>query len=149
MSFDPNTFLQQSFEGEASTKTLPVPEGEYPAIIDKVDIKTWQTKDGSNSGLKLELVWDIQDEEVKELLGRSKITSRQQIMLDLTEAGGLDLGKGKNVTLGRLREAIGKADPTAPFSFPEFQGLMAKVAVKHRIDGDNIYDEVRGTTKLA
>lgn len=148
MSFDPSTFLNQTFTEENSTVLTPCPEGEYPSIAEKVDVNTWQKRDGSASGLKLDIVWDIQDEQVKAATGREPTRVRQSIMLDLTDTGQLDMGKGKNVNLGRLREATDLNQAGQPFSFAMIQGRMAKVAVKHRIDGDNIYDEVKAVAKL-
>lgn len=147
MSFDPATFLNQTFDESNSTQPIPVPAGEYLAIADKVDLKQWSSKDGSSSGLKVEIVWSIEDEAVKALLDRDKVTSRQQQMLDLTETGQLDFGKGKNVGLGRLREALDLNKPGEPFAFPMISGRMAKVSVSHRIDGENIYDEIKKVAK--
>lgn len=148
MSFDPATFLNQTVEGSNDTTIIPIPVGEYPAIAEKVDVKTWQSRDGSSSGLKLEIVWDIQDDAVKQLTGRETVRSRQQQMLDLTDSGALDMGKGKNVGLGRLREALDMNDPSQPFSFGAMQGRMAKVKVSHRIYEDNIFDEIKAVAKL-
>ncbi len=145
--FDPNAFLNATVTDSNSTEMTPVPEGEYLSIIEKVDVKEWSSKDGSSSGLKLALVWDIEDDGVKELLGMKKITCRQDIMLDLTDTGQLDFGKGKNVTLGRLREATGLNTPGEPFAFSMLQGRLAKALVKHRVVDDKIYAEVRGTAK--
>jgi hypothetical protein len=94
MSFDPNTFLNTTFEEVNDTKSVPVPAGEYLAISDKVEIKPWASKDGSSSGIKLEIVWDIQDDNVKALLGRDSVKCTQQQMLDLTDTGALDMGNG-------------------------------------------------------
>lgn len=147
MTFDPATFLNQTVEGTNDTVSLPTPAGEYLAVADKVDVKPWAAKDGSSSGLKLELVWDIDDASVKELLGRPKVTSRQNIMLDLTDTGQLDMGKGKNVGLGRLREAVGLNNPGEPFAFAMIQGRMAKVKVSHREYEGNIFDEIKAVAK--
>jgi hypothetical protein len=142
-TFNPADFLNQTFDEANSTVSVPVPEGEFLAIADKVDLNTWQKRDGSASGLKLDIVWDIQDAELLAMLDRPKATSRQSIMLDLTETGQLDFGKGKNVQLGRLRAALDLNEPGKPFSFPMITGRMGKVSIKHRIDGDQIYSEVK------
>lgn len=130
-----------------STTSTPVPEGEFLAQVEKVDVAQWSKKDGSASGLKLNVLWEIQDEGVKKLLERAKVTVQQQIMLDLTDAGTLDMGKGKNVTLNRLREAVNLNKAGKPFSFPMLQGQLAKVVVKHRPDNDNIYAEVKAVLR--
>ena len=150
MSFDPNTFLNTTYEEANDTKITPCPVGEYLAVASKVDAKTWASRDGSQSGVKLVILWEIDDANVKQLLGRDKVTSRQNIMLDLNEAGtGLDLGKGKNVGLGRLREALDLNTPGQAFAFSMIEGRLAKVMVSHRVDGEDIYDEVKKVAKPA
>lgn len=151
MSFDPNQFLDQSFTETNDTVIIPVPEGDYLAVAGEPKIRPWQSKDGSSSGLTLDIAWDIDSPELKASLGRDKITVKQGIMLDLTEAGTLDMGKGKNVTLGRLREAINKNQAGVPFALSSITGNVAKISVKHRIDDKQVpavtYAEVRGTAK--
>jgi hypothetical protein len=150
-TFDPTAFMNMTVEGSNSTESLPVPEGEYLAISEKVDVVPWSSKDGSNSGLKLQVIWDIQDDGVKSLMERSKVTQRQDIMLDLTETGQLDMGKGKNVGLGRLREAVDLNQAGQPFSFAMLQGRMGKVLVKHRAGTEpgQVFSEVKAVAKPA
>lgn len=150
MSFDPNTFLNQEYNEALDTKVIPCPVGDYPAISEKVDVIPWQSRDGSKSGLKAQIIWDIQDENVKQICQRDTVKVRQDIMLDLNETGnGLDMGKGKNIGLGRLREALDLNQPGAPFSFAAMQGRLATVNIKHRVDGEDIYAEVKGVAKPA
>ena len=145
-TFDPATFLNQSFDEALDTKIIPCPVGEYLAMAEKVDVKPWAAKDGSSSGLKLEVVWDIQDDSVKALIGRDTIRVTQQQMLDLTETGNLDFSKGKNVGLGRIREALGLNTPGEPFSFNMIQGRLAKVKVTHRPYEGDLYAEIKAVT---
>lgn len=148
--FDPNQFLDMTITESNDTKATPVPAGEYTAIISKVECRQWQSKaDPSKAGLTLDVTWDIDDMGVKELLGRDRVTVRQGVMLDLNDGGALDMGKGRNLGLGRLREATGMNSPGQAFSFSMLNGRAAKVSVSHRIDGDNIYAEVKGVAKLA
>lgn len=149
MSFDPATFLNTTVEEVNDTKIVPCPAGEYLALADKIDIKTWSTKDGSRSGVKLDVLWDIQDDNVKALLGRDKVTVGQTVMLDTSDSGTLDMGKGKNIGLGRLREALELNVNGQPFSFPMITGRLAKVMVTHRIDGEDIYAEIRRVAKAS
>jgi hypothetical protein len=147
--FNPDQFLDMQVTDPNDTKTIPVPVGEYTAVIEEVKCRQWQSKkDLSVSGLTLDILWSVDDSAVKELLGRDKVTVKQGIMLDLTDAGGLDMGKGRNIGLGRLREALGLNTPGQPFSFSMIAGRVAKVSVSHRIDGENIYAEVKGVAKL-
>lgn len=151
-TFDPNTFLEMTVEDSNSTVMIPVPAGEFTGIIDKIDCRSWTSKkDPSKSGMTLDITWTVDDANVKELLGRDKVTVRQGIMLDLTDAGGLDMGKGKNVSLGRLREAVDLNQAGQPFSFKMLPGRMAKIVVSHRPNDQNpeqIFAEVNAVAKL-
>lgn len=147
MSFDAQAFLDATITSANDTKITPVPVGEYMGIVDKVSPRQWQSKDGSQSGVALDIIWLVEDSGVKQLLGRETVTVKQGIMLDLAN-GGLDLSKGKNVGLGRLREAVGKNDEGSQFSFSMLPGLSAKISVTHRINGDDTFAEVKAVAKL-
>ena len=147
MSFDPNTFLNSTYEEANDTKIVPCPAGEYLAIADKVEVKPWASRDGSSSGLKLAILWDIQSDDVKAIVGRDSVKVPQDQMLDLTDTGALDMGKGRNVGLGRLREALGMNAPGEPFSMGAIQGRMAKVVVSHRPNGEDLYAEIKKVAK--
>lgn len=148
--FSPEQFLDMQVTESNDTKIIPIPVGEYLAVIGEVKVLQWQKKDDpSQAGLKLQILWELDSPEVKALLARDKVTARQDQMLDLTETGGLDMGKGRNVGLGRLREATGLNTPGQPFAFSMLTGRMAKVSIKHRVDGDTIYSEVKGVAKVS
>lgn len=147
MSFDPNTFLNSTYEEANDTKIVPCPAGEYLAIADKVEVKPWASRDGSSSGLKLSILWDIQSDDAKAIVGRDSVKVPQDQMLDLTDTGALDMGKGRNVGLGRLREALGMNAPGEPFSMGAIQGRMAKVVVSHRPNGEDLYAEIKKVAK--
>lgn len=146
--FDPNTFMDAQIEEANSTEFVPVPVGDFTAISSDPEIVTWQSKDGTKSGLKLDIKWDIEDHEVKQLLERDKVTVKQSIMLDITEQGGLDFGKGKNVNLGRLRSALDLNKPGEPFTFRALAGRMAKVRVEHRLVDGVPFAEIKGVAKI-
>lgn len=143
--FDPTSFLETSYTESNDTVVVPIPEGEYTAVADKVEAKEWASKsDPTNSGLKLVINWSIDDAEVKAIIGRDKALCRQDIMLDLLDGSNrLDMGKGKNVELGKVRAATDLNDPGKPFNPMQIQGQVAKVRVKHRVDGDKVYAEVK------
>lgn len=147
-TFDPNAFLDQTTQEQGSTQSVPIPVGEYTAMSKEPEIRSWTSKDGTKSGFALDIIWEIDDAAVKELLQRDTVTIKQGIMLDVQENGSLDWGKGKNVTLGRLREAVGLNTPGQPFNPRMLGGQVAKISVKHRVDGENIYSEVKGVAKL-
>lgn len=150
-AFDPDSFLSQSVEGQNDTKLVPCPAGEYMAVVDSVSARQWQSKeDPTRSGVTLEVLWSIDDEGVRQFLDRKDVKVKQGVMLDLLPDGKLDMGKGKNVGLGRLREAIGLNRPDQPFGFSMLTGQLAKVNVSHRADPKDpevIYAEIRAVAK--
>lgn len=148
--FDINNFLDQTTTEANSTQALPVPIGVYTAVIDEVTARQWASrKDPSLSGIVIDVKWSIDDESVKQLLDRPQVFVRQGIMLDITPTGGLDFGKGKNVSLGRLREAVDLNQPGVPFSFAMLKGRIAKIQVDHRIDEQGIpRAEVKACARL-
>ena len=131
--FDPNAFLEQVVAEVGSTEATPIPAGEYLAFIDKKEVTTWQKKDDPTvSGVKLKITWVLEDQAVRDLLGRDKVIVVQDIMLDLTDTGSLDMGKGRNVELNRLRAAVDLN--VSGFSFNQLDGRMARVTVKQDQD---------------
>ena len=146
--FDAQSFLDATVSSSNDTKVIPVPVGEYHGIVDKVSPRQWQSKDGTQSGIALDIVWLVEDSGVKQALGRETVTVKQGIMLDLTNQGGLDLSKGKNIGLGRLREAVGKNEEGQPFAFSMLPGLSAKISISHRVSGEDTFAEVKAVAKL-
>ena len=140
--FDPSVFENQQFNDANDTTYVAIPAEEYVGMVKS---KKFRSEKGYTI---LDLVWVIDDAAVKELTGMKEPTVRQSIFLDVTPSGGLDFGKGKNVKLGRLREATGLNTPGQPFSFGMLEGRPARLAIKHRIDGKDTYAEVKEVTKL-
>lgn len=129
--FDPQTFASQTFTESNDTTSVPVPQGEWLGDITKSEIVTWSSKDGTKAGLKCVLTINLTDPGVKEVTGRDTNSVRYDMMLDLTPEGGLDFGKGKNVNLGRAREACGINKKGQPFNFDMFAGRPVRARVKH------------------
>lgn len=131
--FDPTIYSQMTFNQNASTESFPVPVGEHTCIIDKTELKAWENKDKTNGGLKVTFTLSAEDSDgkIKETTGRDKNTLRYEFILDMNEDGkGLDFGKGRNLRLGRLQEAVGIA-PGQPWSFDSFTGRRLIAKVKH------------------
>ena len=149
--FDPNSFLEANYTEANDTKLVPVPEGTYNAIPEKVGIRTGVIKKGDRAGeafVTLDITWEIDDEALRQHLDRSKVTINQGVMLDIAADGkSLDFSKGKNITLGKVREALGLNTPGQPFSCQMIPGKPAKIQVKHRLDGEDIYSDVKAVLK--
>lgn len=146
--FTIENFLDQTVIGALDTKVVPIPVGEYTAVIKDIKARTWKAKDDpTNTGVTLDVTWVIDDPELAEKLGRKELQVRQGIMLDVGDDGRLLVEKGKNIGLGRLREALNMNDPKKPFSFSALPGNVAKVLVTHRVVGEDIYAEVKSTAR--
>lgn len=159
MSFDADTFLTQTIDAPLSEFVEPIPEGDYPAMIDDFDSSAVEQveftyKKGPNAGspgtmTKLTINWVIQDEALKARLDRDKVTARQQIILDIADNGGLDFGKGKNVTLGQLRAAVGQ-NAAGAWSIMNLRGAgPAMIHVGHRQDKNNPERKYAEVTRVA
>lgn len=141
--FNPELFLNTQVTEANATELLPVPEGEYIAVSDPVTADSFKSYDitkGDRAGQKghsLNIQWNINDEGgvLKEQLGR-KPTARQNIMLDIKQDGNLEFGKGRNVELGRLRDALGQNGQGQPWAFSMLGGQLAKISIKHTLDKD-------------
>lgn len=145
MSFDPNAFMNQVSSEANDTRITPCPVGEYIGVLGEPKLAEITSQKTGETYLQLTIPVTIDDEEAKKATGRDTLTVRWQSFLERTAEGALDFGKGKNVKLGRLREATGLNKPGEPFSIPRFQGKMLKVSVTHRPspnDAETIYDEI-------
>ena len=145
-TFNPETFLNTEINESNATAYLPVPEGEFTGII-----KALKPRVLSDGRAVLDVTWVVDDEEAREATGMAEPTVRQTLWLDLTESGVLDFGKGKNVGLGRLRDALGQNDSGKPWQPGMLVGGVAKIKVSHSIDkrdNETIQADVRAVTKL-
>lgn len=148
-NFDPASFIDAVVTDANSIVSTPVPIGEHQAVAGEVKIESWVSKDGTKSGLRAEIPWTIEDNAaVTAVTGRPKNIVRQSIMLDLSADGkGLDMGKGMNVQLGKVREATGLNTPGQPFSFRMIQGRPAKIKVEHEPYNGQLYAKVGAVAK--
>lgn len=128
-AFDPKSFLDVTVTDANSTIRVPVPAREHMSVISAVDIRSGN-KDGKDWAF-LDVTYDIDDAAVKAELGRDVIKLTQGVSLDFTPNGGLDFSKGRNVNLGRLREAVGLNKPGEPFGFRMLVGKPVKIVVGH------------------
>lgn len=149
-TFDPSTFLDATIT-EANTKRSPIPAGvDVAAVIGEPKSRSWNSKDGTKSGIAIDVPLEIDltaYPDLQKAVGIPKVTISDSIMLDLTESGGIDNAPGKNGKLRRYREALGMNNPGQPFSFRMMQGRMLKVKIKHRTYEGELYDEVDSVAK--
>lgn len=121
--FDADAFMAQAHEGELDTTIVIPPAGDYRAMIGSFDsesgFRTFVANDQTKPksfGREFTIFnppFVLQDDprlaEVKAARGSDDITVYHKgIFLDLTDQGGLDFTKGKNVDLGRMQDAVGQ-----------------------------------------
>ncbi len=133
-AFDVNNFLDAATTEQGSTKVEPIPAGEYTAII--ADVKSrlvTSRKDGSSRPV-LDIVYNLSAPELAAKMGRQKLEITDGIFPDVA-GGKLDMAKGKNIKLNRLRDACGLNTPGQPFAPRMLIGKMVKVSTK--VDPDD------------
>lgn len=152
--FDANSFMNAVFTEANDTKLVPCPAGEYQAQIEKLEPKSGTIGKGDRIGepwASLNISYAVADQAVTAITGRDKVTVFQSVMLDLTPQGGLEQGPGKNINLGRLREACGLNNPGQPFTPSQLIGQMVRISVRHVPsfrDPSTLVAEVSGVTRL-
>lgn len=150
-AFDLSTMENMVVEAANETKTTPVPEGWYNSLIDSIRLKSVKTDNGDRPVLEVTHNLYEAPEELKQQLNRDKVTVRQDVWLDVTDAGTLAFGPNQNVGLGRLREACGENDPKKKFTFRLLEGkgpLKIHVTQKTNAQGDS-FNNVDKIEKVA
>lgn len=130
-TFDPSSFLNTTYTTASATAYIPVPEGVHTAITGQVEVTEGKSKKDNKPYYQLVVPFVIDSPEVKEVLGRDEVRMTMRVFLEV-ENGVLATGPGRNVQLGRLREALGCNDEGQEFTLSMLSGKAAKVSVKHR-----------------
>lgn len=149
MSFDMEQFMNTTLEGVNSTEVPQLQPGEYIGVLGKPKGDEIQgRKDPSKTYLKLSVPVSIDvPADQRETVGRDKTTVTYDLMLDRTPSGGIDMGQGKNVGLGRLREATDLNKPGTSFSFAMLEGRPVKVRIEHELYNGKAFAKVRAVSK--
>lgn len=155
MSFDADAFLNQTVTGPLSTSITPCPEGEYKAMIDDGD--KWITFSGGTSEKgnvwnKANILFSILDDNVKVTLKRDKVLVPMNCFLDLDSMGLMDTSEGKNISIGKLRDAAGQMGDTS-WTMGKLKGfgpLMVKITQRADPKDPTIkYAEVARVAKIS
>jgi len=147
-SFDPNAFLDATIT-EPTVKRSPLPAGQdFVGTIGAVKMRTWQGKaDPTKSGIVADVPIVIDLSAYPDQKSTATVTLTDGIMLDLTDGGMIDNGKGKNGKLRRYREALDMNKPGDTFSFRAMEGRLIKVKISHRTYEGDIFDQVDSVAK--
>ena len=135
--------------------TYPVPpEKEYTANIGEPrdELKEWfrnVKRDDGTVTATINIPFILHDETVRDQLGVRTLTSRLTIWLDTEISGALSTGKGKNISLGQLREALGQKEIT-PWNFSMLIGAgPVKVITTNSTGKDGkVYSNVSKVAKI-
>lgn len=146
-TFDPDAFMNQEVEGPMDTKYPTVPEGVYTSIIEDVKVRQFTNKNG-DTGIVADILHSIQDDEVKKKMDKDKVLVKQGLFIDVAPNGGLDLSEGKNIKLGKLRDAVGQ-NAGGPWNLNHLKGAgPLTIAVSTRSDPNDpetVYNDVKRT----
>ena len=122
--FDPMLFLEVTVDSPFEDR-IPLPVGEYTAMIGQIAARSWQSRDGTKSGVAwdIPLVIDVPSEVQRTCNCGPTLKITDSAMLDINESGnGFDMGPGRNRVLKDYREAtdtnlslIHISEPTRPY----------------------------------
>lgn len=143
--FDPTNMLDVEVDQPMDTKVVQPPEGRYNWQIVDFEVKKFDAKEaGAKDSYRIEFKCEADasqlaptGEKVSDLIGRDKFTARYSGWLDLTETGSWDMGKGKNVAVGALREALGMNVPGQPFKVRFMKGQVFNGELYYRSNKEN------------
>lgn len=120
--FNETDFLSSSVETSFDTKRIPIPVGEYVAVIKDIRprINVQGKKDPSKfySFLDYDLELQLTPDAMQQMATDQSVIKRSfNVSIEFDETGTkLAQGKGKNVPLGKFREAIGQNEDGKPWS---------------------------------
>lgn len=148
--FDATQFLMTELNQANSTDFVLCPKGVWPAQVKDLKPKEL-TRDGETR-MVVDVIFEVSDPNAMATAGvDTPFVIRKGVFLDMTPQGTIDMGKGKNVELGRLREALGMNVPGQPFSFVAMKGRFLRAQVDHRVDPNDsskVYSDVKGYAKF-
>lgn len=149
MIFNEADFLNGTTDGAFDTKRIPIPQGEYTALIKDVKprVNVQGKKDPTKSYNFLDYALSVVlTPEAQAIMETVEVEAKRNysLIIELDESGTrLASGKGKNVDLGKFREAIGQNEDGKPWGPRMPVGKMVKVLVTHRtLDTGDIVDQI-------
>lgn len=144
--FNPEVLMNCVTETQMSTFIPPWPEGEWVVSIAKIDFKN-----PKENMVLMELTLETIDPDVVSVTGIDPSQVRYAVFLDLTPSGMLDDTEGKNIGVGKIREAVGQNVAGVPWSPSLLAGQQFRVKSTQKSDKDNpeiIRTEVKGIAPL-
>lgn len=143
-AFDPTAFENSVTSEASSTSVTPIPAGEQNSIIEDYKFVPYTNGKTGESGVRCDISYSILDDTgaIQAHIGRPPRLTKGNFV-DLDANGGFDFSKGKNVWLGKIREALGQNVPGQPWSFPMLKGQAIRLILS--VDGE--YNNIKGWGK--
>jgi hypothetical protein len=130
--FNAEMLLNAAASKSFMTFIPPLPEQEFIFTVTKVEFKN--PKDGV---IVCELQVETADPVAIEATGMNPAKAKYSAFVDLTDQGMLDESDGKNIQLGRIREALGQNVPDVPWTPSMMLGGQFRGKISHKPDGKN------------
>ncbi len=152
-TFDPETFMDTSFDqGSMSTSIILPPAQDWTASISKLTARKFTMKDSGEDRATLDIQWCIENESCQKATNQDKSFAKQTLWLDFKTVNSqtvLDFDEGKNVGLGRLREALGQNKKGAKWQPGMLLGGVGLIKVIHRPDKNDPETKYAEVTRVA
>jgi len=154
MSFNPEQFMNSVLNDANSTSIPLCPPGEYVGNITDVNVESGTISKGDKAGqpwVKLNVQLETSDAAALAGTQMTKRKVRAGIMLDVNGEGNLEMGEGRNITLGRFGEAVALNHKAAPPALSMLPGRSTRFVVSHRVDRDDaakFYEDVKAFRAL-
>lgn len=164
--FDIQSFSQSTVTGKMDTELTPYPEGSYIFQIEQDEKAvtfasgTSTDKDGKtrpwvrlNVRCRVVGMRDGNLEEVAKARGKKpdELLFTHGFLLDLNEVNQLDVGPGRNIQLGQLREAVNQnnAEDAWHYFMLRGQAFEGKMVIKvDKDDSTKKYNNLVGLAKF-
>ena len=162
--FNPDEFLNATFDQVIDTARLPVPSGEYVAQVNTDDKAVSVDQGTIGKGERAGQPWaslvvnmTIPDPSgaIKSQTGRDPVIVRHSVFLDLGPDGKMDFSAGKNIGFAKLFAAAGwptdaKGKLTSGYSFSFLRGKTLKVRIENEPnpkDPSQMFERITAVTK--
>ena len=146
--FDAEQFLNITVDSPF-TDRIPLPAGEYTAMIGTIKPRVWSNKTSSGVAIDITLVVDVPAEAQQLCECRPTMILTDSTFLDLVEGGmGFDLGPGKNRVLKDYREATDLNRPGEKFGLTMLQGKVIRIKITHDVYEGKPREKITGRSRV-
>jgi len=122
---DIDDILNAPVKGANATSIPVLDDGEYIGTIEKLKVSKFSNKEQTKEFTKLVVTWSVESQE-DDLKTQNPI---QDVFLDITEEGTLNMAKDKNDRLGVLRKAVGQNEEDEDWSPSMLIGEPACISI--------------------